>query len=226
MNDNSTPHFAAEYDRKVEKTIPQYRFFHSETIGLIQAVQPQPATWLDTGCGTGGLIEKAIPFFPNTRFSLADPSEIMLAIAKEKLGGFATDGLAYLAAATQDIACPVSCFSVITAIQSHHYLQKDVRRKATEKCFALLQENGVYVTFENIRPDSERGVRIGLERWRRFQLGEGKSLQEVERHIARFDVEYHPITLSEHVQLLKEAGFSTVEIFWASCMQAGFYAIK
>jgi hypothetical protein len=33
---------------------------------------------LDTGCGTGYLVELALPVFPQTRFILADPAQAML----------------------------------------------------------------------------------------------------------------------------------------------------
>ncbi len=51
-------------------------------------------------------------------------------------------------------------------------------------------------------------------------------LKPVEDHLKRFDTEYFPIKTSEHMLLLKEAGFRVVEMFWMSYMQAGFYCIK
>jgi tRNA (cmo5U34)-methyltransferase len=42
----------------------------------------------------------------------------------------------------------------------------------------------------------------------------------------RFDTAYFPITVDEHLQLLKACGFETAELFWYSYMQAGFYGIK
>ena len=61
---------------------------------------------------------------------------------------------------------------------------------------------------------------------RNFNYIKVKTVKEVDAHIQRFGVEYFPITISEHLRLLKECGFSTVEILWVSYMQAGFYAIK
>jgi len=42
----------------------------------------------------------------------------------------------------------------------------------------------------------------------------------------RFDVEYFPINIEEHLKLLRKTGFRIVELFWYSYMQAGFYGIK
>jgi tRNA (cmo5U34)-methyltransferase len=53
-----------------------------------------------------------------------------------------------------------------------------------------------------------------------------KTAAEASQHMARFDHEYFPISILEHLELLSEAGFSAVEILWASHLQAGFYALK
>nr|WP_321416969.1 hypothetical protein [uncultured Methanomethylovorans sp.] len=54
----------------------------------------------------------------------------------------------------------------------------------------------------------------------------GKSQEEVDKHIARFDMKYFPIIVEAHLKLLGETGFRTVEILCYSYMQAGFYCIK
>lgn len=227
MNDNTTSHMSTEYDDKVRMTIPNYDFFHSETISLIRTINPMPDKWLDTGCGTGNFIVKANEFFKDTKFVLADPSNEMLDIAKGKLRKI--DELkieAFETIGTQDMLSYSKEFDVITAIQAHHYLDAEGRKAATENCFRMLKDNGVYITFENIRPLSATGTEVGLERWRQFQRLNGKSEEEAKKHVDRFGKEFFPITIEEHLQLLRKSGFSTVEVFWFSYMQAGFYAIK
>ena len=61
---------------------------------------------------------------------------------------------------------------------------------------------------------------------RHYQLSKGKDAEAVKDHMKRFDSEYFPITVEEHLKLLKACGFQTVELFWYSYMQAGFYCIK
>lgn len=219
----------------------------------------KPNSWLDTGCGTGNLVEKALQKFPDTVFIMADPSVDMLKNAKEKLVEY-TGRIKFLEPIpSQDISlsnkpskigdfrgirnqrlrCPkikdfenaenstnFRAVDVITAIQSHHYLSENERYKAVKSCYNNLNENGVYVAFENIRPLTEKGTEIGKEYWKRFQISKGKTVEEAENHIKRFGVEYFPITIEEHISLLKEIGFSAVELFWYSYMQAGFYCIK
>ena len=115
---------------------------------------------------------------------------------------------------------------VITAIQAHHYLSAKDRSRATEVCYNLLGNDGIFVTFENISPMSQRGVEISKRYWGNYQLSKGKSKEQVEAHIDRFGKEYFPITVEEHLKLYNNCGFKTVELLWYSYMQAGFYCIK
>ncbi len=226
-NDNTTPHAAVEYESQVRKTIPYYDAFHLETLHLVAALLQPPARWLDTGCGTGTLAVKAGSLFPGTTFLLADPSEEMLrladancraaGIAYEILGPYGTQQLPADYAGSLD---------VVTAIQAHHYLAPDERLRATRVCYDLLTPGGCYITFENIRPGSDAGLEIGKRNWQNFQLAAGRDPATVAQHLQRFGVNFFPITVEEHLRLLRAGGFRVVEMLWYSYLQAGFYACK
>lgn len=225
---NTTPHLAQDYDKHISCTIPYYQSFHQETINIIKAIGNEPKIWLDTGCGTGSLIKMAIDEFPQTCFILGDPSPDMLEQAKEKLSEYPKKRLKFLKPTPSQDISPEICqkVDVITAIQSHHYLSPEDGKKAFNTCYKLLNDNGVFITFENIRPATDEGIQIGKENWKNFQLYYGRDEKTVDDHLKRFNTEYFPITINEHFKLLKESGFKVVEILWFSYMQAGFYAIK
>jgi tRNA (cmo5U34)-methyltransferase len=115
---------------------------------------------------------------------------------------------------------------VITAIQAHHYLQPPERRRAVEACYRVLAGGGLFITFENVAPRTRSGIRLGLERWKHFQIQQGRSPEVVAQHLNRFDTRYFPITVDQHLELLAEVGFRMLELFWFSQMQAGFYGLK
>ncbi len=221
-SDNASSHRAAAYDAEVCRTIPHYDAIHEAVLSLAEALPRAPRTWLDTGCGTGTLVARALPRFPGTRFTVADPSSAMLAIVRRRLSGERVTVLD--PCGTRDL--PAGSFDVITAIQCHHYLDRDGRRFAVTACVDRLRPGGVLVTSENIRPRSGIGLDLGLRRWARFQELAGRSPDEVAVHLSRFDREYFPITIDDHLRLYREAGFGSVEVLWCSCLQAAFYAVK
>jgi tRNA (cmo5U34)-methyltransferase len=223
-SDNSTPHTAETYDQQVRKTLPYYDCFHDETLNLIKAAGITPKTWLDTGCGTGTLAQKALEQFPNTKYFLSDPSPQMLQAAKQKLAGY--PNIEFIESPTEELINIVTRFDVVTAIQSHHYSTKQGREQATQVCYNLLNPKGIYVTFENTRPFTPQGTAIDLENWKNWQIRSGKPQAAAEAHIKRFGVEYSPVTVEEHLALMHRIGFYVVELLWYSYMQAGFYCIK
>jgi len=225
-NDNTTPHDAVSYDKKVRATIPFYEIFHSQTIDLVKTVRPNPKLWLDTGCGTGYLVREAVKIFKDTNFILADPSDRMIDECRQNLQGMQNISI-FEPVDTVRLKDKIKKNTdVITAIQAHHYLNEDARIKSTNVIYQLLEDRGLYITFENIKPDTYIGIDYGLKRWLDFQIDKGRSIEEVNNHRLRFNTKYFPITVEKHIKILYDAGFSAVELFWFSYMQAGFYAVK
>jgi tRNA (cmo5U34)-methyltransferase len=222
-SDNTTSHNAAVYDLGITKTIPYYDAIHHEILQFVKVYNPSPVSWLDTGCGTGNLGVKIYNKFNLKELVLADPSEEMLQIVKSKLEH---PNIILINSDTNSLNLNNGRFDVITAVQSHHYLNKAERGKTAVKCFELLKENGLYITFENIRPVNSESVKIIKEYWKGFQISQGKTVEQAENHLDRFDKEYFPITIEEHLKLYTDAGFAVVDILWKSYMQAGFYCIK
>jgi tRNA (cmo5U34)-methyltransferase len=228
-SDNTTPHPSSHYDCDVRQTIPYYETMHHEAIDLVLTVRPDVRVWLDTGCGTGYLPYLALKCFPHTRFVLADPAPAMLAEAARRLDGIDEGRVQLLpAVASEALFQYVGAVQpqVITAVMCHHYLQKKERGRALRACFDLLEPKGLFVAFENVAAATDEGVQWGLERWARYQTGQGRTAQAVADHVRRYNSAYFPITVGEHVDLLRQTGFRTVELFWFSHMQAGLYAVK
>lgn len=219
---------AQKYDNHIQTTIPCYNEFFNHTISLIQAINNSPRTWLDTGCGTGAMVEKAMTAFPKTEFFLCDPSPHMLQQAKNKpsLNSQTRIHISDQPLNTKELSFPDESFDVITAIQCHHYMKRDDRQAALNNCRRLLKAGGILVVFENVRPNTQLGIATGLYRWKRFQLMAGKTEEEASVHNQRFDTEYFPITIEQHLHLLRDVGLTSVEMLWSSYMQAGFYAVK
>ena len=219
MNDNLSAYSSCEYDEQIIKNAPFYENFHDTAIELVKIINPNPLKWLDTGCGTGTFAKKLISTFTETEVFLADPSKNMFEIAKQ-----ISENISEIP--TSQLDFPEKTFDVITAILSHHYMKPKERKLSTQNCLRMLKTDGVFITFENICPLTPYGIEIAMKRWWHYKSENGVSPEKENEHYARFNNEYLPITILEHLELLKNCGFKTYEIFWLSYMQAGFFAIK
>ena len=221
--DNTTPFRVNAYDENVPKVIPFYSELSEQVISVIRAFFPDKRlALLDTGCGTGTFALKALERLDIQRLTLCDPSENMLNDARAKLAGRNCELL--------DIGSEkmmfVNEFDVVTAIQSHHYFDPLTRERAVANCFRALKKGGIFIYFENTAPLTDTGREILLKRLGEYQLTSGRTQEETDSHLARYGVEYFPINIKEHLEMLEQTGFEVCELFWQSYMQCGFYAVK
>ena len=89
-----------------------------------------------------------------------------------------------------------------------------------------MRDGGVVIAFENIRMSADLSDAIGMKRWVGFLEKHGNSEQDIKMHIDRRGVEIFPITVEQHIALLKRCGFRSVDLLWASYLQAGFWAVR
>lgn len=222
LNDNSSAFNSAEYDEKIRQTLPYYEDFFAQIISTVKACRQPPKSWLDVGCGTGKAAEYVLKSFDLERFVFCDNSEEMLNIARER---FAAENMEFCLSDVRELDFRNE-FDVVTAVQVNHYFKGAERERAVRKCFDALKLNGIFISFENFAPNSESVRELYLDRWKSFQLEQGRSPKQCGEHIGRYGREYFPITLSEQLQLMKDCGFRAAEILWLSYMQAGFLGIK
>ena len=220
--DNPSAYNSNIYDSHIEHVLPYYAEYHKQVIDLVQVLGWEQPDWLDTGCGTGTLAAKVLSAIPGVRLTLCDPSEKMLSVAKQKLQG---KDIRFLNIPSQ--ALPFDqAFDVVTAIQSHHYLSPEERADAVSRCYQALRPSGIFMTFENIRMSTDESDAIALRRWVAFLQAHGNPPEDVEMQLARRGTEVLPITVEQHLELLRKCGFRSVNLLWASYLQAGFWAIR
>ena len=222
MNDNQSAFNSSEYDRKIKQTLPYYDEFYKQVIELVKTFHNSAIKWLDIGCGTGKMGSVALENIELEKFVFCDSSDEMIKIAEER---FHRPNTAFSVCNVQNLKY-TNEFDVITAIQVNHYLHIEERKAALKKCYASLKENGIFITFENFSPFTGIGEKVYLEKWKRYQLKHGKSLEECNKHIERYGKDYFPITLEEHINLMRNSGFRVVEILWLSNMQVGLWGMK
>ena len=223
MTDNKSAFAVNQYDENVRKVIPHYDEIYEQIFSVITTYcGDKPVAVLDTGCGTGNFGVMALNRLKLTELVLCDPSEKMLTDAKKKL---ANQGCEYHCIGSEKLEFS-NRFDIVTAIQSHHYFDRATREAAVKNCFNALKPGGIFICFENTAPFTECGKDLLLKRIEAFGLAAGRTPDEVRSHSARFNTEYFPITIKEHLELLEKTGFAICELFWHSYMQSGFYAIK
>lgn len=222
MKDNNSAFNVDEYDEKIAQTLPYYQDFYQTVVDLVSVYFKEEPRWLDVGCGTGKMAEVALANLEVESFLFCDSSSKMIEFVSKK---FKLSNVDFLNESIEKLSFNNE-FDIITAIQVNHYLHRDKRIIAIENCYRGLKDNGIFITFENYAPFSDVGKELGLARWKKYQLNHGRNINEVQNHLNRYGQDYFPITINEHMKLIKDCGFKVVEIIWLSYLQVGFLAIK
>lgn len=213
-----------DLERNMSRRIVDYDILNSKVSDIIHEHVPSPRIWLDTGCGTGGLVRSNLQRFPETQFVLADPSQDNIAVAKEYMHG--EQRCLYVSKPTEILNFGESILDVVTAMFCHHYF-KDIggRKQALQNCFRMLKKGGIFVTAEHVRHDDDHIAEKDAE-WLSFMKGQGLPEEFAKVMITRRDTEYFPLSKSVHEDLLKLCGYTEVHIFWLTCSDIGIWAKK
>lgn len=218
---NRRPYAPEEYSAHILKTMPYNQDMYEQAISIIRNYGNCSGKLLDVGCGTGIFEELLRISFSDMKISAIDPAEDMLKEAISRR----VDEVHYSKGTILDVYEP-EAYDAITAIMSHHLVKPDMRVTVIERVFETLKKDGIYIAFENIVPEDDFYKEKELNRWAEYQINAGKSVEEAEIHKARCGTFYFPLTVEKHKELLKNAGFSHIYVFWRSYMQMGIMGIK
>ena len=211
-----------KYDRDIVATLPYYEEYFKQIVDIVHTVFHIPIAWLDIGCGTGKMADMAVKNLQVKNMVCCDNSPQMLKMAKEHICSSKVD---FLETSIQNLEYN-SNFDVITAILITHYLEYEDRVTSIRNCYNALKKNGLFFSVENFAPANDMLKILYMKRWKNYQYKNGKSEEECQNHILRYNTEYFPIPITEQIRVLQKCGFENVEIFWCSYMQVGILGIK
>ncbi len=218
---STRPYEPSDFDRYIQTTLPYVHDFYQQTLSMIREYGNTEGKLLDLGCGTGMLEKLLRDAFPNISLEGIDPSPEMLHIAEQKQ----IADVVFRPGTSQELQAEKE-YDIITAIEVHHFLQPSERKQVVANIYRALNDGGIYICFENIIPADEDLKEHELNRWQGFQTAAGKTEEEAILHRKRCGIFYFPITVEEHIGLLKDAGFRNVYVFWRSYMQMGIMGIR
>jgi tRNA (cmo5U34)-methyltransferase len=181
---------------------------------------------LDVGCGAGNYTLKLLERLPGLNVTLIDLSRPMLDRAVERLRPKTTGNVKAIQGDVRGIDLGLERHDIIIAAAVLHHLRTDDEWKATfAKLFQSLRAGGSLWIFDLVESSIPE---IQALMWRRY----GDYLTSLKDEVYRDHVfgyierEDTPKPLTFQIDLLREVGFSEVEILHKNSCFAAFGAIK
>ena len=187
------------YDEHMRMTIEGASDFYAYTASLLP--MESGAKVLDLGCGTGLELEEYFNLNPDANVTGIDLSETMLKSLKDK---FPNRTINLIRGSYFDVPFGENKFDAAVSVESLHHFPAEQKETLYRKLFAALKENGRFVLTDYFAESEE----LEKEYFRNLkQLKEEQGLSGNEFY--HYDT---PLTVDHEMQVLRQAGFSDVQI--------------
>ena len=187
---------------------------------------PGARSVLDVGCGAGNGTLALLERLPHLDATLCDLSEPMLARAKERVSGATTGAVKTVQADIRELPLAPESFDLVYAAAVLHHLRTPAEWEAVfANLYAALRTGGGLWIFDLVAHENHA---VHAAQWARYgdYLAGLKGDAYREHVFAYIEREDTPAPLTYQLELLREVGFSRIDVLHKNGPFAAFGAVK
>lgn len=219
MDAFSDPQAVARYAESPPRMVPGYADLQRMTALLIAERAPDDAQVLVLGAGGGLELKVFAEAQPGWSFVGVDPSAAMLDLARKTLGDLAAR--ARLHEGFIDSA-PEGLFDAATCILTLHFIERHERLHTLHEVRRRLKPGAPFVAAHFSIPKGE--LNLWMLRYAAFAISSGIERSQAEAARSGIAERLPILAPDEDEQLLREAGFSGVSLFYVGFTFRGWVA--
>ena len=217
----SDPEAVRRYADGPPRFVPGFADLHRMTRILLAEQTAQDARVLVLGAG-GGLELKALAEAePRWNFVGVDPALEMLKLAEQTLGPF--NARVQLQQGYIDDA-PDGPFDAATCLLTLHFLDADERRRTAREIHRRLRPGAPFVAAHSSFPQAGAERVRWLSRYAAYAIASGADPDQANNARAAVEAHLNLFSPEQDAQILREAGFRDVELFYAAFTWRGWIA--
>ncbi|MEM6755115.1 MAG: class I SAM-dependent methyltransferase [Cyanobacteria bacterium P01_C01_bin.38] len=225
--DKNAPIAGSEYDNMARLALPGYDAMHQMTLACLEAKLPNEANLLVVGAGTGMELVRFGKGNSKWQFLGVDPSENMLAIAKDKIQQHGlSEQVKLFQGYTNDLP-DTSIYDAATSILVMHFIPDDGRKLAfLESISQRMKSSSTFILVdifgEKGTDDFKDMISLMKKFWEEAGISEAKTAEILET----MEKGVYPISEARVLELLQQAGFGKVIRFYTGLWVGGWMAVK
>lgn len=215
---------AKEYDGIVKNLIPYYHQMVEALVNTLPFSNSEGIEVIDLGCGTGTISRAVKDSFPKAKITCLDIAPNMLRIAGGKLSD--SPDTTYINSNFCDFNFEKKYDVVVSSLALHHLVTKEDKLDFYKKIYSGLNSGGIFVNADLMLASTDSLQQRYMEQWKKFMCM-NVSVEEVKnKWIPMYYDEDRPIAMMEHFEMLKDAGFKTMDVVWKYYNFAVYMATK
>ncbi|EJL74960.1 carboxy-S-adenosyl-L-methionine synthase CmoA [Chryseobacterium populi] len=218
---------AGVFDDMVSRSVPFYDEIQRMTSELAGNYAQSGTNVYDLGCSTGTtmlLMDKTVR--EGIKFVGIDDSEEMIIKCREKLENFILNRDIELLVADLTKKVPVENASVVVMVLVLQFIRPINRLEIMKKIYNGMVKNGVFILIEKILTEEKSFNREYIGHYYDFKRRNNYSELEISQKREALENVLIPYKTSENINMLQEAGFSEVEVFFRWYNFTGIIAKK
>ena len=214
------------FDSHVKKSLPLYSEGHGLICDMLPNFLRTDSTFLEVGCSTGTLTEKlAITssiYSDNVRIIGIDPIDDMCNLAATKCSAYPL--VEIVNTNLEDFDLPELDLTVLYF--TLQFIASSRRLKHLKRIYESTRTGGGVFLFEKTYCEDGKMQDLMSLAYDQFKLNHGYDMAEIQAKRLSLRGVLEPLSSSENIQILKDAGFSKVEIISKYLMFEGYLAFK
>lgn len=200
---------AEKYDRQREKLIPFMDMYYGTAVELVN-LKSENGKILDLGAGTGLLTRFVLEKYPKANFTLVDIAEDMLKVARKRFENYSN-----VKFKIEDYRKGINDekYDFIISAMSIHHLDTNEKRELYRNIYNALEDEGIFINADQVLGEDEDSEEIV----KGYQLNhiENCNLSREDKDATYERLKFDKMdTMSIQMQMLREAGFSSVDIYY------------
>lgn len=236
MQDQVMPEGKWEFNQEVtdcfsemlERSIPAYADMRELVKRIGKRFVKRKTAIVDLGCSTGEAIQPFITYFgcQNT-YKLYDMSEPMLNACKERFKGWIEEG--FLSVESFDIrnGLPDHLYtSLVLSVLTLQFTPIEYRQKIIQSIYDSLEPGGALILVEKVLGTNYAIDSMMIDEYYKIKAENAYTQEQISAKRKSLEGVLVPITASWNEQMLKDAGFKSIDCFWRYLNFAGWIAIK
>jgi tRNA (cmo5U34)-methyltransferase len=205
---------AATYSQDDPIYLPDFATAFALIVEALQISLPASPRFLDLGAGTGNLSRRVLAAMPHSHITLLDFSPNMLAGTATVLADYA-GRYDTICGDFFDMEFTARSFDGVFSSFALHHARGDSEYECLYRSIARwLKPGGIFACCDVVSGDTAFWTAINENGWKAYLREVSFSEEQIAAIFASYYVEDTPISLAQHMLLLRQAGFQSVDVLW------------
>ncbi|MBB3457020.1 tRNA (cmo5U34)-methyltransferase [Rhizobium sp. BK313] len=222
-----TANVAKVFDDMVSRSVPYYEEMQRMVCELAQDFSKPNTNLYDIGCSTATTLLTLDPLLDSSiHFIGVDNAPDMLEKARQKIRQTGTNRPIDLQVADLHQGLYMENASVVTMLLTLQFIRPLYRERVMKMIYSALNDQGCVLLIEKLTSEDTMFNRLFIQHYYDFKRRNGYSEIEIAKKREALENVLIPYRLEENLQLLKETGFRSAEVFFRWYNFCGIVAVK